>query len=96
MMTIAGLTILGGMLILGIGTRFAALMGAVMLFMFYAAMPPWPGVPAIPGPEHSFIVNKDFMEVIALLAIATPPTGRWFGVDGMIGRWLSRRNENKA
>lgn len=96
MMTIAGLTILGGMLILGIGTRFAALMGAVMLFMFYAAMPPWPGVPAIPGPEHSFIVNKNFIEVIALLAIATLPTGRWFGVDGMIGRWLSRRNENKA
>ncbi len=91
MMTIAGLTILGAMLILGIWTRFAAVMAAVMLFMFYAAMPPWPGVPAIPGPEHSFIVNKNFIEVIALLAVATLPTGRWFGVDGMIGRYFSQR-----
>lgn len=95
MMTIAGLTILGGMLILGLGTRLAAVLGAVMLFMFYAAMPPWPGVPAIPGPEHSFIVNKNFIEVIALLAIATLPTGRWFGIDGMIGRLISRRSEKK-
>lgn len=91
MMTIAGLTILGAMLILGMGTRFAAVLGAVMLFMFYAAMPPWPGVPEIPGPEHSFVVNKNFIEVIALLAIAALPTGRWFGVDGMLARWFSGR-----
>ncbi len=95
MMTIAGLTVLGAMLILGLFTRLAAVMGAVMLFMFYAAMPPWPGVPAIPGPEHSFIVNKNFIEVVALLAIAVLPTGRWFGVDGMIGRILAKRRAAK-
>jgi uncharacterized membrane protein YphA (DoxX/SURF4 family) len=91
MMTIAGLTILGAMLILGLGTRFAAVMAAVMVFMFYAAMPPWPGVPEAPGPEHSYIINKNFIEVIALLAIATLPTGRWFGIDGMLGRCCGRR-----
>jgi len=91
LMTIAGLTILGACLIMGLLTRFSAIMGAVMLFMFYAAMPPWPNVPEAPGPEHSFIVNKNFIEVIALLAIACLPTGRWFGVDGMIGRWLGKR-----
>ena len=92
MMTIAGLTILGAMLILGLCTRLAAVMAAVMLFMFYAAMPPWPGVPAIPGPEHSFIVNKNFIEVVALLAIACLPTGRWWGLDGMLGRiWGLRK-----
>ena len=97
MMTIAGLTILGAMLILGVWTRFAAIMAAVMLFMFYAAMPPWPGVPAIPGPEHSFIVNKNFIEVIALLAIAALPTGRWFGVDGILsGLWARRRAKKQA
>ena len=91
LLTIAGLTILGICLILGVFTRFSALMAALMLFMFYAAMPPWPGVPEAPGPEHSFIVNKNFIEVVALLAIACLPSGRWFGVDGMIGRWLGKR-----
>lgn len=91
LMTIAGLTILGACLILGVFTRFSAITAAFMLFMFYAAMPPWPGVPEAPGPEHSFIVNKNFIEVVALLALACLPTGRWFGVDGMIGRWLGKR-----
>ena len=95
MMTIGGLTILGAMLIFGFCTRFAAIMAAVMLFMFYLAMPPWPGVPEAPGPEHSFIVNKNFIEVIALIAIATLPTGRWFGVDGMLGFLFGRRSATK-
>ena len=91
LLTIAGLTILGLCLMMGFLTRFSAIMGAIMLFMFYAAMPPWPNVPEAPGPEHSFIVNKNFIEVIALLAIACLPTGRWFGVDGMFSRWRAKR-----
>lgn len=96
LMTILGLTILGGMLILGVGTRFAAIMAAFMLFMFYAAMPPWPGVPEAPGPEHSFIVNKNFIEVVALVAIACLPSGRWFGVDGMVRHWRGRSKAAKS
>ena len=94
-MTIAGLTILGSMLLLGLWTRFAAIMAAVMLFMFYMAMPPLPGLPEAPGPEHSFIVNKNLIEVLALLAIAALPTGRWFGADGMLGRWWGLRKAKK-
>lgn len=81
-----GLIILGVMLISGLGTRVAAVLGAVMLMMFYMVMPPWPGVPQVPGPEHSFIVNKNMIEAIALLAIAALPTGSWFGIDGIIRR----------
>ena len=95
LLTILGLTVLGACLILGLFTRFSALMAAIMLFMFYAAMPPWPGLPEVPGPEHSFIVNKTFIEVIALLAIACLPSGRWFGADGMIGSWLAKRKMSK-
>lgn len=79
-----GLLILGSLLLLGLGTRVAALAGAVMLLSFYLVLPPWPGVPQPPGPEHSFLVNKNLIEVIALLAIAALPTGSWFGVDGLI------------
>ena len=89
--TIYGLTILGTLLLIGLGTRFAAMGGAVMLTMFYLAMPPWPGVPEAPGPEHSFIVNKNFIEVMALLAIAALPTGQWFGLDRLCSKFCCRK-----
>lgn len=94
--TIAGLTILGGLLIAGLLTRPAAVAGAGMLLMFYLAMPPWPGVPEAPGPEHSFIINKNLIEVLALLAIAALPTGQWFGLDGLLTRLCCRRKSCEA
>lgn len=90
--TMWGLTILGLLLISGLFTRFAAVAAAFMLLGFYMAMPPFPGVPELPGPEHSFIVNKNLIEVIALLAIAALPTGRWFGVDA----WFAASRERSA
>ena len=91
-LTIAGLCILGACLMLGLLTRTSAFFAAIMIFMFYMAQPPWPGVPPAPGPEHSFIVNKNLIEVFALLAIAFLPTGRWFGVDGLVG-WMFKRGK---
>lgn len=85
-----GLIILGSLLILGLATRFAALGGAVMLMMFYLVWPPWPGVPSAPGPEHSLVVNKNLIEVVALLAIAAMPTGTWFGIDGIFTRLFAK------
>jgi uncharacterized membrane protein YphA (DoxX/SURF4 family) len=86
------LLILGPLLLLGLCTRLAAVAGAAMLLSFYLVVPPWPGVPQPPGPEHSFIVNKNLIEVIALLAIAFMPTGSWFGLDGIF-RWMFRRGK---
>ncbi len=95
-MTIIGLTALGCMLITGMFTRFAAAAAAFMLFNFYMAMPPLPGVPELPGPEHSFIVNKNLIEVFALLAIAALPTGMWFGLDGVLSTFFSKwKADNK-
>ncbi len=87
--TIIGLTVFGVMLLLGLGTRIAAVGGALMLFNFYMAMPPWPGVPPAPGPEHSYVINKNLIEVIALIGIAAMPTGSWFGVDAFLARCWS-------
>ncbi|MEZ6039847.1 MAG: hypothetical protein R3C20_05035 [Planctomycetaceae bacterium] len=95
-LTIAGLTILGVMLLLGLGTRLACIMAAFMLFNFYMAMPPWPGVPEAPGPEHSFIINKNLIEVIALCGLAALPTGYWFGLDSLMKRWLASRSTAPA
>ena len=94
-MTILGLTVLGSLLMLGLFTRFAAVAAAFMLFNFYLAMPPLPGVPEIPGPEHSFIINKNLIEVIALLAIAALPTGMWFGLDRVLSIFFSNWKTDK-
>lgn len=88
--TMWALMILGGLLIAGFFTRISAFLGAGMVLMFYLVYPPWPGVPPAPGPEHSFIVNKNFIEIMALLALTFLPTGSWFGVDGIFRRLFTR------
>ena len=85
-----GLLILGTLLLLGLCTRPAAIGGAIMLMSFYLVVPPWPGVPQPPGPEHSFVVNKNLIEALALIAIAALPTGSWFGLDGLIRKLVKR------
>ncbi len=89
--TMWGLAFLGVLLLAGLGTRIAAIGGAVMLTTFYLAIPPWPGVPEAPGPEHSYIVNKNFIEIVALLAIAALPTGQWFGLDRLFAKLCCRK-----
>lgn len=83
--TIFALTGLGLLLICGLATRPAAVMGAGMLMSFYLVWPPFPGVIDPPGStEHALFINKNFIEAVALLAIASLPTGQWFGLD----RWI--------
>lgn len=85
-LTMWSLTVVGVLLILGLCSRVAAVGAAGLLLMFYLAMPPWPGVLPAPGPEHSLWVNKNLIEVLALLLLASVPTGRWFGLDALAGR----------
>lgn len=92
-LTISGLTGLGLLLIFGLFSRFAAFSAAFMVFGFYLAMPPLPGLPEAPGPEHSFIVNKNLVEVMALLALATVPTGYWFGLDKLVSGFFAKRRK---
>ena len=92
-LTIWALLILGGCLLTGFATRLAAIAGAGMLISFYLVWPPWPNVPEAPGPEHSLYINKNSIEAVALLAIAMLPTGRWFGVDALLGALLWRKKK---
>jgi len=57
----------------------------MFLLSFYLAMPPLPGWPDPPRAEgHYLLINKNIIEMLALLALATLPTGRWAGLDGLL------------
>lgn len=92
--TMYGLLILGALLMVGLFSRLSSLGAAGLLFLFYLAMPPWPGVPEPPGPEHSLIINKNLIECLACLMLATIPTGRWVGLDALIRRFIFRQQSD--
>jgi uncharacterized membrane protein YphA (DoxX/SURF4 family) len=80
-----GVTIVGACLILGLFTRLSCVAGAAFLLMFYLAMPSLPWLPLNPRAEgHYLFINKNIIEMIALLTLATTRSGKWVGLDGLI------------
>ena len=87
LLTAWGLTLVGLGLIVGLLTPVASVGAAAFLALFYLATPPWPGLPEPSIAEgHYLFVNKNLIELIAVLALAVTPTGEWFGLD----RWAKR------
>lgn len=85
-LTMYGLAAIGIGLIFGFLTRLSAFSAAAFLTLVYLSSPPWPGLPQSPMSEgHYLYVNKNLIELIACLAIMSLPTGRWFGVDAILG-----------
>ncbi len=83
-----GLTLSGAGLLLGLLTRTACVVGALLVASFLLAMPPLPSLPEIVRAEGYPFVNKNLIEVLALLALATTASGRWAGVDALL-YWLN-------
>lgn len=80
-----GIFLVGVCLIVGLFTRSACIVGAGFLLLFYLAMPPFPGVPDNPKAEgHYLYINKNIIEMLALLTLATTRSGRWVGLDGLV------------
>ena len=90
--TMWGLALVGLCLMLGLFTPLAALGGAAYLLMFYLSMPPWPGLPVGKAAEgHYLFVNKNLIELIACLALASTPNGLWLGLDALLFGKRARR-----
>jgi uncharacterized membrane protein YphA (DoxX/SURF4 family) len=70
------LVAIGGCLILGLFTRYAAIAAALQLLVFYLASPPWPGLPGATMGGHYLYVDRNFIELIAAGAIAATAGGR--------------------
>lgn len=89
--TMWGLAICGALMVVGLFTRLACLGGAVFLTLFYLSMPPWPGLDPAPIAEGTYLyVNKNLIEWIACLMLATSPVGVWGGLDSIIRGMITR------
>ena len=79
-----GLSIAGACLILGLFTRLNCILGALLLLSFYLAAPPLPGMPLDFRAEGYPYVNKNIVEMLALLTLATTRSGLWAGLDAFV------------
>lgn len=90
LLTMWGLSTVGLCLMLGLFTPLAALGGAAYLLSFYLSMPPWPGLPEGITEGHYRYVNKNLIEMLACLVLASTPNGLWIGVDALLFGWIGR------
>ena len=90
--TMWGLTIVGLCLILGLFTRLASLAGIGFILLFYLAAPPFVGYfYAIPSEGSYLIVNKNLVELSALVVILLTRSGRFAGLDRIVHGVTRRR-----
>lgn len=73
----------GACLMAGLFTRLAAFGGALFLLTIVLSQPELPGIfpPAPAAAGRSLGVTKEMIEMVAMLALATLPVGRWGGLD---------------
>lgn len=92
-----GMIVVGLGLMLGCYTRLSAVGAAAFLAMFYLSMPPWPGLPEGPKLEgHYLYVNKNLIELLACMVIATTRSGLWLGLDALLFGRFARRRDARA
>jgi thiosulfate dehydrogenase [quinone] large subunit len=86
-----GLTLIGLSLILGLLSRVASVFGMALLLFYYLSHPAWIGLDYLfPSEGSYFIVNKNIIEIFALLVLYWFPTDRMFG----IGLLFKRNNQS--
>jgi thiosulfate dehydrogenase (quinone) large subunit len=92
LITMYGLTVVGVLLILGLFTRLASLAGIGFILLFYLCNPPFVGYfYSIPTEGSYLIVNKNLVELSALIVILLTGTVRFAGLDRILHGMFARR-----
>jgi thiosulfate dehydrogenase [quinone] large subunit len=92
LITMWGLTIVGVCLILGLFTRLASVAGIGFILLFYLAAPPLIGYfYSIPSEGSYLIINKNLVELAALVVVLLTGSGRFAGLDRIVHASIRRR-----
>ncbi len=93
-LNVFGLTIIGISLFVGIFARYAAMAGVALLTLYYFAYPPF-GASLVHNTEGQlYIVNKIFIEAIALLVFVFSKE-KGFGIDNLLTLFSKSKTEEK-
>ncbi len=94
-LNIWGLTFVGLGLIVGCFTRYASIGGIVLLLLFYVSHIPFIGADYIIPAEGNYLwLDKNIIEICALMVIIALPTSHIIGIDRYINT-LTRKAKAK-
>ena len=79
-----GLILVGFGLLVGVFTRLSALGAALLLALYYIANPPFIGMGEFSAEGTYLIVNKNLIELVAVLLLAVLPRDLMWGIDRLI------------
>jgi thiosulfate dehydrogenase [quinone] large subunit len=85
-LNVAGLIAVGASLLLGIKVRWGCIGGILLLALYYLAHPPFPSLPQGPAEGSYWIVNKNLIEIGALLVIYQFPLSTAFGLGNLFSK----------
>ena len=74
------LMVVGITLLLGIFEKQGAVIGALLLALYYLAHPSFPWLPQVNVEGSYWFVNKNLIELAACLVLYKMPTGEFFGL----------------
>ncbi len=88
------LLLIGLGLLIGFFTRISQVSAMVLLLLYYLSHPPVFSEPGFFREGSYFLVSKDLLEMLALLALLFVPTGQFLGVDGLLSK-ITRKPMHK-
>jgi hypothetical protein len=93
-LNIWGLIFIGAGLLTGLFTRAASWSGVALLFFYYVARPPFVGIMEGGAMEGNYIwVNKNLIELVAMILLARVPVNWMYGTDFLIADWKNNRKK---
>ena len=96
-LNIWGLILIGLGLFLGAFTRAAAVCGIALLALYWMANPPLVGLDYEMFTEGNYLmVDKNMVEMMALMVLAAFPTGTFFGLDRIVDSFRAGLAESRA